>query len=66
MTEQAFVDGLLWCFAAVGGLLFAFFVILIVMYCVVNIVDMVRDYRRKQMRIKYWRADQWQTARRRQ
>ena len=66
MTEQQFSDGLLWCFAVVGGLLFAFFVILIVMYCVVNIVDMVRDYRRKQMRIKYWRADQWQTARRRQ
>lgn len=64
MSEQAFADGLLWCFAVVGGLLFTFFVILIVMYCVVNIVDMVRDYRRKQMRIKYWRAEQWQMVRR--
>ena len=64
MTEQGFSDGMLWCFAVAGGLLFTFFIIFILMYCVVNIVDMVRDYRRKQMRIKYWRADQWQTVRR--
>ena len=65
MSEQAFADGLLWCFAVVGGLLFAFFVILIVMYCVVNIVDMVRDYRSRQMRIKKWRDSTWQAVRRR-
>ena len=64
MSEQAFADGLLWCFAVVGGVLFSFFVILIVMYCIVNVVDMIQDYRSRKMRIKKWRDDQWQTVRR--
>ncbi len=65
MTEQAFSDGILWCFAVVGGVLFSFFVILILMYCIVNVVDMIQDYRSRKMRIKKWRDDQWQTVRRR-
>ena len=64
MTEQAFADGILWCFAVAGGLLFSLFIIFILMYCVVNIVDMVRDYRSRQMRIKKWRDETWQTVRR--
>ena len=63
MTEQAFVDGLLWAFGVIGGLMAVFFLVLLICFIGHEITWSIQE-RRRQRRIQSWRADQWQTVRR--
>ena len=63
MTEQAFVDGLLWVFGVIGGLMAVFFLVLLICFIGHEITWSIQE-RRRQRRIQSWRAEQWQMVRR--
>ena len=63
MTEQAFVDGLLWAFGVIGGLMAVFFLVLLICFIGHEITWSIQE-RRRQRRIQSWRAEQWQMVRR--